>query len=429
MKHYLKTAIKLTCIFLSLLGCAGNAWGLTETAREIYERSIASVYQIRVIDINSGEKSVIGSGFKFSNRGLIATNYHVISDAAAKPERYRIEYYKGSDERGKLTLEALDAARDLAILKGADAGVPNLSLQTSAMSKGDRVFPLGNPHDLGMTIKEGMYNGLVGGDLYKRILISASLNRGMSGGPAFNSSGEVIGVNVSIRGNDLSYLVPAKYLEELAAGVSGHKPPTEWQTIIQAQVLKKYDHVIHKILKAEWSFEKFGSLRIPNKIASDTIKCWGQSKAEDIEQHEFYSYGYRGCHSEESVYLSSSLRTGKIGFSFLWLKSARLNPLEFYQEYSKQFAKTGFMQRAVEKDVEEPLCKSAFVKLADRNWKTAYCVRQYKKYPDLNDIFVSLAVLGEPKRGHIIRVSLTGINEKLTGLFLKKLLGGIKWAD
>ena len=91
---------------------------MTETAQNIYERHSASVYQIQIIDISSGEKSVIGSGFSFSKKGLFATNYHVISDVVDTPDRYRIEYHKGNEKKGELSILALDVAHDLAILKG-----------------------------------------------------------------------------------------------------------------------------------------------------------------------------------------------------------------------------------------------------------------------------------------------------------------------
>ena len=55
---------------------------------------------------------------------------------------------------------------------------------------------MGNPHDLGMTIIEGTYNGLIQTSRFQKILFSGSLNSGMSGGPAMDDKGRVIGVGV-----------------------------------------------------------------------------------------------------------------------------------------------------------------------------------------------------------------------------------------
>ena len=402
---------------------------MTETAQKIYKRHSASVYQIQIIDINSGEKSVIGSGFSFSKKGLFATNYHVISDVVDTPERYRIEYHKGNEKQGELSLLALDVAHDLAILKGRSSKGPVLALGSSNRLKGDRVYPMGNPLDLGMTIIEGTFNGLVGVKPYQHILLSAPLNPGMSGGPAFSSSGKVIGVNVAIEGNDLSYLVPVEYLTRLVKKEIKNQKTKEWREIIQDQILKKHTHLIGQIAKADLSLEKFGSLKVPESLLPSGIKCWGSSEAENLKEKQFYSFGRKWCQSQGNIYLSSGLFTGSFGYSFVWMDSESLNAMEFYGEYASKFSRSRFYPFATEKEVTEFRCENDFVKLATRNWKVAYCVRQYKKYPKLHDVVVSLAVLGDSKRGHVIRTGLSGVSENLAKIFLKKLLGGIQWVD
>jgi serine protease Do len=429
MKKFCKSFLigSFSILFFSIL--AGMAWGLTETAQKIYKRHSASVYQIQIIDINSGEKSVIGSGFSFSKKGLFATNYHVISDVVDTPERYRIEYHKGSEKQGELSLLALDVAHDLAILKGRSSKGPVLALGSSNRLKGDRVYPIGNPLDLGMTIIEGTFNGLVGVDPYQHILLSAPLNPGMSGGPAFSSSGKVIGVNVAIEGNDLSYLVPVEYLVKLVKEGIKKQKAKEWRGIIQDQILERHTHLIGQIAKADLSLEKFGSLRVPESLLPSGVKCWGNSEPEKIKEKQFYSFGQKWCQSQGDIYLSRSLFTGSFGYLFVWMESESLNATEFYKKYANKFSASRFYPYATEQEVVEFRCENDFVKLAERNWKVAYCVRQYKKYPKLHDVVVSLAVLGDPKRGHAINIGLAGINEKLARLFLNKLLGGIQWID
>jgi hypothetical protein len=111
------------------------------------------------------------------------------------------------------------------------------------------------------------------------------------------------------------------------------------------------------------------------------------------------------------------------------MESKALGPLGFYKIYSNSYSRRNYYPYATEREVAEFRCSNKFVKLAGRDWKAAYCVRQYKKHSKLHDVYLSLAVLGESKRGHVIRVGLAGINEKLAKLFLKKLLGGIQWID
>ena len=389
---------------------AGTAWGLTETAQKIYQRHSSSVYQIQIIDVDSGEKSVIGSGFSISKKGFFATNFHVISQVVNTPDRYRIEYHKGDKKKGELTLVAIDVAHDLALLQGETRNPSALTLGSSKMPKGNHVFPMGNPMDLGMNIIEGTYNGKVGVESYQHILLSAPLNPGMSGGPAFDTSGKVIGINVAMGGNDLSFLVPVEYLISLFKKGIKKQKAKNWRAIIQDQLLARYDHLIHKITEAKLSLEKFGSLKVPTNLLPAGIKCWGNSAKEDLKENQFYNFGRKWCRSEDRIFVSSNIITGSLGYSFMWMESESLNSLVFYKDYSYEFSQSRFYPYGSQKEMREFKCSNDFVKLADHDWKAAYCVRQYKKYPELHDVVLNLAVLGDSKRGIVIRIGLGGIS-------------------
>ena len=69
-----------------------SGFAQSNSARALFADNKAGILQIRIIDITSGSKSAIGSGFVVNDSGLIATNYHVVQMAASKPEQYRIEY-------------------------------------------------------------------------------------------------------------------------------------------------------------------------------------------------------------------------------------------------------------------------------------------------------------------------------------------------
>ena len=71
-----------------------------ETARNLFADYRSAILQIRIIDLSSGSKSAIGSGFPIDSSGLIATNYHVIELAASEPQQYRIEYLTDSNQTG-----------------------------------------------------------------------------------------------------------------------------------------------------------------------------------------------------------------------------------------------------------------------------------------------------------------------------------------
>ena len=148
----------LLIVLLLILPPAGFAE--SNSARALFADNKAGILQIRIIDITSGSKSAIGSGFVITDTGLIATNYHVVEMAASKPEQYRIEYLSASGETNSLTLVDVDVVNDLALVKANSQIAPVLPLAVIEPAIGVPVYALGNPLDLGLTVVPGTYNGI-----------------------------------------------------------------------------------------------------------------------------------------------------------------------------------------------------------------------------------------------------------------------------
>ena len=120
----------------------------------IFERNEHAVYQIRVINRETGKKSSIGSGFLFDQPNRLATNYHVVSGVIEKPETYELRYLSADGREGDLRLVAVDAVHDLALVDAEDAlGTPLPIAEPPA--KGASLFAMGNPMDLGLTVAAG----------------------------------------------------------------------------------------------------------------------------------------------------------------------------------------------------------------------------------------------------------------------------------
>ena len=105
--------------FLSLLNPIGwmticvfclssSAYGVTDKAQDLFSGVKQSILQIRVIDLASGSKSAIGSGFVINGNGLLATNYHVVEQKVSKPDKYRVEYMTNTNQTGELRLVDVD---------------------------------------------------------------------------------------------------------------------------------------------------------------------------------------------------------------------------------------------------------------------------------------------------------------------------------
>lgn len=139
----------------------------------------------------------VGSGFFISPDGYAVTNNHVVDSAKSvqvTTDDGTIYTAKviGTDPKSDIALIKVDGKKDFPYVKFADQG-PRV---------GDWVVAVGNPFGLGGTVTAGIVsaNGRdIGTSAYDDyIQIDAPINKGNSGGPAFDMSGNVIGVNTAI---------------------------------------------------------------------------------------------------------------------------------------------------------------------------------------------------------------------------------------
>jgi serine protease Do len=138
-----------------------------------------------------------GSGFFISPDGYIVTNNHVVDHAT----EVTVTTVDGKTMPAKVI--GTDPKTDLALLKVKEGGnFPYVSFASEAPRVGDWVIAVGNPFGLGGTVTAGIVSARgrdIGSGPYDDFLqIDAPVNRGNSGGPTFNSEGQVVGVNTAI---------------------------------------------------------------------------------------------------------------------------------------------------------------------------------------------------------------------------------------
>lgn len=140
----------------------------------------------------------LGSGFIIDSDGTIVTNNHVVDDAVAMT----VILNDGSEHEAKLI--GRDEKTDLAVLK-IDAGRPLPAVtfgDSDRVRVGDWVVAVGNPFGLGGTVTVGVISArnreIEAGPYDDFLQLDAAINRGNSGGPSFNTAGEVIGINTAI---------------------------------------------------------------------------------------------------------------------------------------------------------------------------------------------------------------------------------------
>ncbi|NOZ32325.1 MAG: Do family serine endopeptidase [Alphaproteobacteria bacterium] len=161
----------------------------------------------------------VGSGFVISADGFVVTNNHVVENADEV-----IVIMDNGDER-VATIVGTDPRTDLALLQieGAD-DLPFVEFATEEARVGDWVVAVGNPFGLGGTVTAGIISARgrdINANAYDDFLqIDAAVNRGNSGGPAFNTSGKVVGVNTAIfsptGGNvGIAFAIPADTVKQV----------------------------------------------------------------------------------------------------------------------------------------------------------------------------------------------------------------------
>lgn len=396
----------------------------TGRAEELFANSAAAVVQIRVIDQASGDKSSIGSGFQVGRDGLFATNFHVVSEFAHKPQRYHLEYLGRDGVAVPLKLVDIDVIHDLALLQAPAALPATLPLADVALAQGERVYSMGNPLDLAMTIIEGTYNGYVSAARYRKILFSASLNPGMSGGPALNDAGELVGVNVARGGEQISFLVPVEYLRALLA----RRGDARWQALsvherIARALLDNQDEYFGELLAAPWASQPFAEFRVPGQLSA-TLKCWGGSS--DEESHRF-EHVQQQCSSQDSIFIEDSFETGSLQYTFNFFSSEELNRVQFYGLLAAHYQHDQAFNANDSEQVGNFGCREEFVRGNGLDWRISFCARRYQQYAGLFDVSVVMASRELLGRGLVVNLAIDGISEARALVLLRRFVEAIEW--
>ncbi|MCC2096336.1 MAG: Do family serine endopeptidase [Hyphomicrobiales bacterium] len=164
-----------------------------------------------------------GSGFIISEDGYVVTNNHVVKNA----RKVQLTFDGGKTVEAHVV--GTDEKTDLALLKINEGGKYKYVTFAKKLPRvGDWVVAVGNPFGLGGTVTAGIVSARgrdIGSGPYDDFLqIDAPVNRGNSGGPTFNSSGEVVGVNTAIYSPSggsvgIGFAIPANVVQNVVTAL------------------------------------------------------------------------------------------------------------------------------------------------------------------------------------------------------------------
>ncbi len=163
----------------------------------------------------------VGSGFVYDNKGHIVTNNHVVEDA----EKIEVKFYDGVEVKAKVV--GTDKQSDVAVIQVDNTTYPPLPRgDSSALKVGELVMAVGSPFGFSQSVTTGIISALdrnaIGINEYESFIqTDAAINRGNSGGPLVDMSGNVIGVNSAIvsgsSGNDgIGFAIPINLATSVA---------------------------------------------------------------------------------------------------------------------------------------------------------------------------------------------------------------------
>jgi hypothetical protein len=302
----------------------------------------AAAAAIRTLVVGAGQQSSTGSGFLVGADGLAITNYHVVSQVALEPSTYRLEYAAADGTRGEVRLLAIDLPNDLAVVRLDKRDTPFFSFDEASMERsvprGERLYSMGNPLDLGFTINKGTYNGLVERSYNERIHFTGALNPGMSGGPTVNAEGQVVGINVAKRlgGELVSFLVPARFAAALLRRVRDQElePMQDFRAEIGRQLAAWQAGLYRSFGEDGFRSIALGPYQAPEATAR-WLDCGAQTNAGVMPKPRA-SIDSINCRSASGLFVANDLNTGLIQLSHIYLRAVDLNQFQFANFLTQQ---------------------------------------------------------------------------------------------
>ncbi|HXR87480.1 MAG TPA: serine protease [Stellaceae bacterium] len=408
---------------------------VSSTAEHIFEEARGKLLQIRTELAASGHQTSLGSAFLVTDNGIAITNYHVVSQYVLEPNLYRLHYFTAAGERGDLQLLGFDVADDLAVVRLDNPPKDHFNFDArklEELTKGERLYAMGNPLDIGFAIVEGTYNGLVERSYTPRIHFSGALNPGMSGGPAVAPDGAVIGVNVATRlgGSLVSFLVPAGYAVALLAEAQQHEPPapSALRAELGRQIAARQATLYAALAAGGYRGAHFGPY-IAAESKLDWFTCWSQTNAEQVPKPRA-AVETTNCSSDSDLFVADDLSVGRLTIAHSYARSTDLNAFQFAALLQQQdrLAWNGF---AREKWYTAQRCDQGFTVATEPDQgppvHALWCARAYKSFDALYDVAVTSVTEDRKAEALISRFSLQAVSYETAIATIRQFFEALRW--
>jgi serine protease Do len=287
---------------------------------------------------------------------------------------------------------------------------------------------------VGFAVAEGSYNGPVERSFLATLFFGGSLSAGMSGGPALDDQGRLIGVNVAARrdGEQVSFLVPAEPVRALISRGRGSRPivAPAWPEITR-QLRAHEEALTRGFIAQPWRSAGHPQYVIP--VPQETwMRCWGRGSPQATRGLQ---YERSDCEMDSRIFVSGPLLTGFLTVRHEAYEGSKIGALRFADRYTASF-RNEFMgvddrHRTAPRCVERSVC-GAPAAGAPREapalpLKAVICLRAYKKLEGLHDLAVMVATLDGHTVGVQGRLDAHGVSLASAQQLAQHYLDGFAW--
>jgi hypothetical protein len=247
----------------------------------------------------------------------------------------------------------------------------------------------------------------------------------MSGGPALDEQGRLIGVNVSknMGGEQVSFLVPAVHAEALLTRGRRASPIVQpAYPTLTTQLLGYQDQLTQRFLALPWRSAGHARYGIPVP-QEQFMRCWGQGSRGEAKQTLLFERS--DCGMESQIYISESLMTGFISTRHEVYDGSKIGSWRFAQRHSASFSNENFGMRNAQ--LTGPACTERSIARDGLPLRAVVCLQAYKKFAGLYKLGVLVATLDQADAGAQGRFDAAGVSFANAMRLTQYYLDGFRW--
>lgn len=301
----------LACV-LSLLGTNVIFAADTSAGETVFEKCAPSC--VAIAETKQGAMRTIGSGVIVDDSGLVLTDAHVVDGKKS--------FKVGFSDNVWLTARVVgvDPSVDLAVLKiEGEHAFPAVKIANfKNVKQGQPVVSIGCPQGLEFSVTSGIVSKFgdmeIGGTLYRKaIQTDCPLNPGSSGGPSFNSDGELVGVcgGGPAQANSIAFLNNCDTIERFLASGMSRLAKVQPGLLVKAQLFgeKKDDRGVIVLLPTPLT-ERNGIKRGDRITEVSTTDIDGKTRSSNIVTMYDFERCFISCDPGDEIVFTLARKGG-----------------------------------------------------------------------------------------------------------------------